>query len=57
MQTFQAFLTIVGFGACAALAMLSIVKTFEVVWFFKDFRDKTNRTLERIEETLRNRKP
>jgi hypothetical protein len=51
------FLTIVGFIGCIIAATIAIIKAIETLWFFKEFRDKTIRTLDRIEETLRNLKP
>jgi hypothetical protein len=34
--------------------MFAIVKFLEAVWFFIEFRDKANSTLDRIEERIRN---
>ena len=53
----QAFLTFVGFLGCTIAVAITIIKSIETLWFFKEFRDKTISTLERIEETLRKQKP
>lgn len=53
----QAFLTFVGFLGCTIAVVIAVTKAIETVWFFKEFRDKTISTLERIEETLRKQKP
>ena len=53
----QTFFTIAGFAACTAVAMLAIFKAIDAVWFFQEFRKEMTKTLDRIEETLRNRKP
>jgi hypothetical protein len=47
----------IGFAACAAVAMLALFKAIEAVWFFKEFRENMTKSLDRIEETLRNQKP
>jgi hypothetical protein len=50
----QTFFTLIGLAACVSGLMFAIIKFLEAVWFFKEFRDKTNSTLDRIEERLRN---
>ncbi len=51
------FLTIVGLIGCTIAVTITFIKILETLWFFKEFRDKTISTLDRIEETLRNQKP
>ncbi len=53
----QAFLTFAGFVGCTIMVAITVIKAIEAVWFFKEFRDNANRTLERIEQALRKHKP
>lgn len=53
----QTFLTLVGFLGCAIAASITVIKAIEAVWFFKEFRDNVTKSLDRIEETIRNQKP
>lgn len=53
----QTFLSIAGFIGCASAVTIAFIKILETICFFRQFREKTIRTLERIEETLRNQKP
>jgi hypothetical protein len=55
--TMQTFFTIIGFAACTAVAMLALFKAIDAVWFFKEFRKDITKSLDRIEERLRNIKP
>jgi hypothetical protein len=50
----QTFLTIIGFAACVGGFTFAITKAIEAVWFFQEFRKDITKTLERIEERLRN---
>ena len=52
----QTFLIIIGFFACTAAATLAVIKAIETVWFFQEFRKEVTKTLDRIEERLRNTK-
>ena len=53
----QTFLTLVGFIGCFVAVTIALIKAIETVWFFKEFRDNVTKSLDRIEETLRNHKP
>lgn len=53
----QTFFTIIGFAACTAVAMLTVVKAIDAVFFFKDFHETVTKSLAKIEERLRNIKP
>ena len=53
----QTFFTLIGLAACTAAATLAVIKFIETVWFFQEFRKDITKTLERIEERLRNIKP
>jgi capsular polysaccharide biosynthesis protein len=53
----ESFLTFAGFIGCTIAVAIAIIKAIEAVWFFKEFRDKTTKSLDRIEKTLRDPKP
>jgi hypothetical protein len=51
------FLILVGLIGCIITGGIVVFKFLDAVSFFQEFRNKTERTLARIEETLRNQKP
>ena len=53
----QTFFTIIGFAACTAVAMLTLFKVIDAIWFFKEFHRTVTKSLANIEERLRNSKP
>lgn len=53
----QIFLTAIGFGTCATIVIVAILKVTEAVDFVKDFRDTVTDTLAKIEERLNSPKP
>jgi hypothetical protein len=52
----QLFFTMIGFAACAAVAMLALFKAIDAVWFFKEFRKEMTKSLAKIEERISNLK-
>jgi hypothetical protein len=53
----EAFLILIGLTACFAIAVFGVIKFIEAVWFFQEFRKEVTKSLDRIQETLRNHKP
>lgn len=51
----QTFLIFMGFLGCTIAAVIAVTKAIETVWFFQEFRKEVTKSLDRIQETLRNK--